>query len=134
MKNFIQFGFDAPKMKDSMSIIEYLYKDFLPTLTKKLGDNKLIKERDNQSNSQSEMLIVCGNEIFTVEPNFGVTQCCEDYIADGSGWEIALGSLHTSLKLNPEMDKKEAVKNAIIAAGELTVYCNTNVKIKCIKY
>lgn len=135
MKNFIKYGFDAPDMKENIEFIEYLHKEFLPKLTKELSDKKLIQVDNSQADSETIMLVIHAGEIYKLDDNFGVNICSNRrYISVGSGWQVALGSLCTSLKLNPKLAPEVHVSNAIQAAGELTIYCNTDVHMETIIY
>ena len=134
MKTFFKYGFDIPKMNHGMDFISYLYQKFFPELRKGLTDNSLVKKKEGELDTESGMLIVFEGEIYCIGSNFCVDIIDSDFYTMGSGCEVATGSLYTNLKYHPETDKKEIVKQAIKSAGENTIYCNTEVEIKEIKY
>ena len=134
MKEFFKHGFEIPVMNEKDKFVKYLYQDFLPSLRRALTDNLLVKLKDNSIDTKSGMLFVFKGEIYEIASNLSVTEIDNEFHVDGSGYEVATGSLYTNLKYHEDLDKKEIVKQAIETAGENTIYCDTNVEIIEIKY
>lgn len=134
MKSFFQHGFEIPSMNKKNNFIEYLYQKFFPKLRKALTDNSLVIIKDGQLDTESGMLFIFDNEIYCIGSNFCIDILDNDFYVDGSGWQVATGSLYTNLKYHSDMDKIEMVKQAILSAGENTIYCDTDVEIKIIEY
>ena len=134
MKTFFQHGFKIPKMNKNENFIEYLYQKFFPNLRKALTDNSLVITKDGRLNTNSGMLFIFDNEVYCIGSNFCIDILDDEFFVDGSGWEVATGSLYTNLKYHQNMDKVEMVKQAIMSAGKNTIYCDTDVEIKTIEY
>ena len=132
--NFIAYGFNTPSMDNNMLFIEYLQKKFLKKLKNELTDQNLTEENSNQFNSESYFIIVYYDELFNVQFNFGVSKLDEGYLVEGSGYNVALGSLYTSKKMNPNIGAIKRVKLAIESAMEYNIYCGGGVDIRIIDY
>lgn len=132
--SFFQYGFEIPKMNKKENFISYLYKKFFPKLNEALIDNSLVVKEDGQLNTGSGMLFVYDNEVYVIGSSFCINILDSDFYVDGSGWQVATGSLWTNLKYHSKMDKVEMVKQSIMSAGENTIYCDTDVEIKTIEY
>lgn len=134
LKSFFQHGFDIPNKEKNENFIEYLYKKFFPQFREALNNNQLVRVKDGMLNTESGMIFVFEGEIYLIGSNLCVDILNNEFYVDGSGWEVATGSLYTNLNFHKEMDKKEIVEQAIISAGENTIYCDTDVQIKEINY
>lgn len=134
MKGFFEHGFEIPVMNEKDNFVKYLYQNFFPSLRRALTDNSLVELKDNKLNTESGMLFVFKGEIYEIARNLSVTKIDNEFHVDGSGYEVATGSLYTNLKYHNELDKKEIVKQAIETVGENTIYCDTDVEIIEIKY
>lgn len=134
LKHFLQYGFNIPQMNEHQEFIEYLYQTFLPCLREVLTENQLVDVNNNSLDTESYMIMVFKGEIYRVENNFGVDVIDEEYYINGSGYEVALGSLYTNLTFHNNLNRIEIVKQAIRAASATTIYCSGEVDLKVINY
>ena len=132
LKQFLEHTLEIPDMQENQSFIEYLYNDLLDCFRQQLIDKKLLGTRDDKFSSDSNILIIYGGEIYELSSNFGVNTV-KEYGVIGSGWKVAIGSLYTNLHYHPHLDKVEMVKQALIACGVNTIYCDTNTDIHVIE-
>jgi len=134
LRTFIEYGFTTPAMNEQQNFIEYLYQDFLPILKETLQEDNLVEINNNVTDIEGGFIIIYQDQIYNINSRLSVDQPNEDYSINGSGSEVALGSLYTNLKYHPDLDYKEIVKQAIETCGDNTLYCNNTVKIKTIPY
>lgn len=132
LKGFMKHTFEIPDMQENRNFIEYLYNDLLECFRQQLMDKKLLGTNDDKFSSESNILIIYDGNIYEIDSNFGVNKL-KEYGVIGSGWKVAIGSLYTNLHYHPHTDKVEMVKQAIIACGVNTIYCDTNTDIDIIK-
>jgi len=64
MTNFIEYSFEAPSLPNNMEFMEYLHKKFLKCLRDDLFNNKIVGDSNNKFDSESNLIIVYGDEIF----------------------------------------------------------------------
>ncbi|MPL61810.1 hypothetical protein SDC9_07399 [bioreactor metagenome] len=111
-------------------MLDKFFPNFKDLLKKKsyVGKN----EKDNGSiDIFSHLLIIHENEFYTMWEDLGFCRETGDFFAIGSGKQVALGSLHSTKEFiydNP----KARVEKAILAAGELTTYVNTDIHISSV--
>lgn len=132
LKGFMKHTFEIPDIQENQDFIEYLYNDLLECFRQQLLDKKLLGTNDEKFSSESDVLIIYDGEIYELDSNFGVNQR-RDYGVIGSGWKVAIGSLYTNLHYHSYLDKEDMVKQALIACGVNTIYCDTNMDIKIIE-
>ena len=131
LNNYLKYSFKAPPLNEKQEFIDYLYNDFLNQLRKELMEKDLLGKKDDVFASESGMVVVYGGEIYEVYSRFSVDEC-DEYAVTGSGWELAIGSLYTNLHFHKKTDHAEMVRQAIIACGVNTIYCDNNVNLKII--
>ena len=124
--------FEIPDMNENQDFIEYLYNNLLECFRQQLLDKKLLGTSNDKFRSESNVIIVYDGEIYELDGNFGVNQV-KEFVAIGSGWKVAIGSLYTNLHFHSYLDAAEMVREAVIACGVNTVYCDTNVDLEIIK-
>lgn len=135
LESFLEYGFEPPTMNEQQKFIEYLYNNFLPDLRAILQEDNLIKIDNNVSDSSSAFIFVFQDTLYSISRRFAVDYITDkEYIINGSGSEIALGSIYTNLTFHKDMDYKDIVEQAIISSGENTIYCDATPNIKIIKY
>jgi len=134
LSSFLKYGFQPPSMNEQQNFIEYLYQDFLPELKVLLHEDNLVAVDNNVTDTESKFLFIFKDEVYGIQYNFGVTQLEADFLVEGSGWQVATGSLYTNLTYHEDMDYEEMVKQAIESCGNTTIYCDTTPNIKIIKY
>ena len=109
-----------------------LVEDIQDIIEQQLMDKKLLGTQDDRFSSESNIIIIYDGEIYEISSNFGVNTL-KEYGVIGSGWKVAIGSLYTNLHYHPHLDKVEMVKQALIACGVNTIYCDTNTDIHVIE-
>lgn len=134
LSSFLKYGFEPPVMNEKQKFIEYLYNNFLPELKGLLYDDNLVEVNNNVTDIESGLILIFKDKVYNVSSRFGVNVLEEEYIVEGSGRQVALGSLCTNLTYNPNLDYKKMVEQAIKVCGVNTIYCDDQVNIKIIKY
>ena len=134
MKTLLKYGITVPNMRDDEEFITYLYHKLFPQIREEITENKLVKVKDGMLLSETGMILVFDGEIYLIGSNLCVDVLDNEFFVDGSGWQVATGSLYTNLNYHKNMSKKKMVKQAIVAAGKNTIYCDTDVEIKEIHY
>ena len=132
IKGFMKYSFEIPEMQENQNFIEYLYNDLIECFRQQLLNKKLLGTKDDKFHTSSNILIIYDGEIYELDDNLGVNTI-KDYAVIGSGWKVAIGSLYTNLHYHPETDYADMVKQAVIACGVNTIYCDTNVDITIIQ-
>lgn len=117
--NYIRYGFELPYKEEKESYEEYIVTKLCTKLNQSLKESGLIKVKDSKTYSDTNFLIVMNNNIYTIS-NVGLVCEFEDYVVDGSGYEVALGSLYTS----KGKSARERIKLAIEACDKHTIYVN----------
>lgn len=113
---------EVNRLKDNVNT-KLIYTTVFPNIIEQLKSWKRIKT-DNITMPDSEIMLAYKDKCWIVCSD-GCTDEINDYWAIGSGEEVALGSLAQTKDLDPE----ERVRKAVMAAGERTIYVNTNVEI-----
>lgn len=134
LSSFIKYGFEPPVMNEQQKFIEYLYNNFLPELKGLLHEDNLVEVNNNVTDIESGLILIFKDNVYSVSSRFGVDILEEDYLVDGTGRQVAIGSLCTNLTYNSNLDYKEMVEQAIKVCGTNTIYCDEQVNIKIIKY
>jgi len=126
--------FKAPVKDSKDTFKEYLYKTFIPKLDQHLRSYNFIKSyNDGQEGVEWELIIAYQNQLFRVEYNLGICEITNPYYAIGAPRDIALGSLHTSMKKDKHPVEIFMVQNAIQACAAHNITCNNNMELYSIK-
>lgn len=132
---FFEYGFIPPLMSEQQSFIEYLYNSLLPELRNLLHEENLVMIDNNVSDSECTFIFVFQDMMYQINSHFSVDYAIDDgFLVNGSGQEVALGSLYTNLHFHKNMNYEDIVEQAIVSSGANTVYCNKEVNIKVIPY
>lgn len=135
LTEFLVHSFIPPSMSEKQDTMDYLYNDFFPELRGLLLEDNLIELDSNVTNTEAWLILVFEGEFYSVSPRFAVnSHTHQEFIVDGSGEQVATGSLYTNLNYHKDTDKIEMVKQAIKSCGANTIYCDTDTNIKIIKY
>ncbi len=133
--NYLKHGFDLPFMDyNEEDFIYYLYNQFFLKLGDCLSENRLVSFNNGLLESGVGMLFVFRDKIYHVYDDFSVIECVEDFEVDGSGCEIALGSLYTNINFHRGMDYVKIVKQAVLACAGLSIYCDDDIDLKIVNY
>jgi len=79
--------------------------DFVDSIIKTFIDGGFNESKDSK-NTGGQFLVGFKGRLFTIEEDYQVGECLDDYDTVGCGRDIVLGSLYTSnlnLKLKPEV-------------------------------
>lgn len=126
INSYINHSYTMPPiMECNDDFLEYLISA-MTCLSEELVDKNLIKFSEGLVDSQCDILIISGNKMYSVISNFSVVEIVEDYYADGSANEIALGSLYTIRNVGTSSMK---VETAIRACSEYSIYVDDNIDI-----
>lgn len=113
--NLIKFGFEIPSKDEKINDYEYMATVFTTAIRKRLKEYGAIKIDDSEETGQAYILIGYNNRIYRMSYDFSATRVEDiNFFALGSGQELALGSLHSTLdtKYTPEQRLKLALSAA----------------------
>ena len=103
MGDILEYSWTPPIWrKDEMSLDKYMctvFVDSVRDIFKEKGFGKIAGDEGDEGGS---FLVGIDGHIFNIEANYQVAENNDDFIADGSGWGIASGSLYTSFLNDPE--------------------------------
>ena len=131
--SYLEYGFDIPPMDCNDDFLYYLYNSFFILLSNNLMERSLVSNDGNILDTESGMLMVFKGKIYQVFYNLSVMECVEDYAVEGTGFEVAIGSLHTNLNFHKGMDYVDIVKQAILSCADKTIYCDDEIDLEVIK-
>lgn len=114
MGNILQHVFKPPKYKGG-DAHKFMVKKFIPSLRKCLKEEGYMKIINAEENAGT-FIVAFRHFLFIVESDLQVGQPADDYIAHGSGIEVAMGSLDTSSKINKQISAVEMCSLALEAA------------------
>ena len=129
--NYLQYGFDVPFMDSNVDFLHYLYNSFFVSLSDALSSKMLLPIYDSELDSESGMLMVFEGRIYHIFSNFSIMEVVEDFEVEGSGSEVAVGSLATNLMFGID-DRLEMVRQAVLVCGRSTIYCDDDVELSII--
>lgn len=132
--NYLKYGFDIPPMDSNEEFLYYLYNSFFIMLSNCLVESRLVSNDGNVLDTESGMLFVFNGKLYQVFYNLSVMECVEDYAVEGSGFEVAIGSLYTNLHFHKDMDYVDMVKQAILSCADKTIYCDDDIDLEIIEY
>lgn len=96
---------------------EYMVTKFIPNVIK-LFDNGGYGKTDNGQKKGGEFLFGYKDQLYQIESDYQVGEPIEKYAACGSGEDFALGSLHSTKKIE---DPIERIRMALQAATNYSV-------------
>lgn len=116
-----QYDLELPT-PDLENLDKYMNKEFITALMDCAERNKLVvevsKEQDgsDSDNDVADLIVGINGRLFEVQSHVQAVEHYSNYIALGSGLKFALGSLHTTEKL--DIQPKERLKLALEAASK----------------
>lgn len=120
--DFFEHGFTAPTLHDEENFEEYLHTRLAPEITKILTDRRISKTKDNILDTESEILIVYENEVYSLMWDTAPVRIRENFYATGSGADYAYGAYH-AIYDNDELNAREKVTICLNAACNYDSYC-----------
>ena len=121
MTQLLMYSFVPPEMPVKTSLHKYLCTDFVNSLRNLFARGGFTEINDNVEYGGT-FLIGVKDRLFIIESNFQVGESFSSFNAIGSGRNIALGSMFTSLKINPKILPKPLIFIALDAASEFNPY------------
>lgn len=132
--NYLKYGFDIPPMDKNEGFLYYLYNQFFLSLGDCLSESRLVAFNSGVLDSGVGMLCVFRDKIYHIYDDFSILESVENYEVDGSGYEVALGSLYTNINFHKGMDYVKIVKQAVLSCAGLSIYCDDEVDLRIVKY
>ena len=124
---WVKYVFDLPDKLDTETDIEYLINSLCYNLRKNMLNTGLIEEINSKVKTNIWFTIVYNKKIYQINNRCGLFIPKEDYVVDGSGEEIALGSLYTTK--NSKLTVKERIKLAVESCDYHSIYVDGEVNI-----
>lgn len=122
MLNFIEHGFQVPKIHNNQSFINYLSNQFIKELNKQLQENN-ITEVDNSEIQTGGNMIVVYDDIYILDYNNAPFTIDDTMHAIGSGASYALGSMYSLSIYNDNIDTETMLSISIDAAKSFDGAC-----------
>lgn len=123
MGAILRYNFEPPK-RGRLTVDKYLNTIWVDQLMQTFSDSWWIENKDSKAEGGNFIFGYQGR-LFTVWSDFQIIEEKQDYIANGSGMETALGSLFAT----PHLEPKERVRTALKAAAKHTLYVGAPFKI-----
>lgn len=105
----------VPPTRGSTAIENYMVVDFIDALRECMKAAGFAKKEHEQETSGTFLVAYCGR-IFVVEDNYSVGESTWPFNAVGSGADLALGSMYTSLAAPNLLTPEHIVGHALHAA------------------
>lgn len=111
-----RFQFSPPAVHEGQDPLEYLTTNFVKSLFSVAERGKRIRNDEGRYSLDANFLIGFRGRLYSITGCGSVCQSHKPYAAEGSGYMLALGSLHSTESL--DMDPASRVVLALEAAGE----------------
>lgn len=102
MGQLLRYKLKLPEHPKTLSCLEYLSTVFVDEVRKVFKEGGYLS-KTNENESGGCFLIGYKGQIFEIESDFQVGICNEDYASVGSGDMVALGSLYSTSKKDPQV-------------------------------
>lgn len=120
MGQLLGYGLALPEHHQDVPVEKYMASSFIDAVRTCLKNGGYAK-RENEIESGGTFLVGYRNRIFAVQHDYAVTECGRDFDACGSGFMLAMGSLHATAALGG-LEPAHRVKMALSAAED---FCAT---------
>lgn len=117
--DFFEYGFEAPRYYKENDFVDYLHNQLAPAITNLLSERKIVIEKDNNIETESEFVIVY-DEVYSLIGDMAPYQQTEPFMATGSGGKIAYGAYYANRN---EKDIKKMIGDCLDAAMFYDPYC-----------
>jgi len=97
----LEHTFSPPKQYRDQGIMEFMCTSFVSAVRTLVDMAGALVVEDGQEGMMSEFVIGYDGQLFKIQSDFSVLHVAEPYIASGSGWSFAVGSLHSTVGLPP---------------------------------
>ena len=134
LKHYLQYAFDVPLLDSQQDFLDYLYNDFLAVLRECLIANNLVELENSKLHSYAGLIFIFDGKFYNINSSLSVDIIEDDFMVEGSGWEVATGSIYTNLNYHKNTSIEEVVKQAIECCGNTTIYCDDKINMEIIPY
>jgi ATP-dependent protease HslVU (ClpYQ) peptidase subunit len=110
----LQYDF-VPPIPDPENLMRTMVTDFVSSIYSAYEKNKFVL--DEEKGEFADLIIGVHGKLFTIESDMQVQEYTDNYVAIGSGYQFALGSLYTTKKVKSPTDR---IQKALEAASEYT--------------
>jgi hypothetical protein len=118
MGQILRYSFILPDRIEGLSDMEYLVAHFVPSLIECYEVNGFLKKGEGLEYSGGQFLLGYRGNLYNIDEDFQVGIPAIDYDALGCGGDIALGSLHTTGKLDKTITPAKRITLALEASTE----------------
>lgn len=132
--NYLRYGFDVPVMDCNEEFIYYLYNHFFLSLGDCLSESRLVAFDRGVLDSGVGMICIFRDKIYHIYDDFSILESVENFEVEGSGYEVALGSLYTNLNFHKGMDYVKIVEQAVLSCAGLSIYCDGDIDVEIVNY
>ncbi len=115
MGQILQHHLTLPVPYETEGGMAYMVKRFVPAVKDELKKHGFQQTKDGRDNGGT-FLVGYRGELYEVEDDYQVARVQQAYHAVGAGFELALGSLHTSELV--EATPRERIRMALAAAAQ----------------
>jgi ATP-dependent protease HslVU (ClpYQ) peptidase subunit len=117
MGQLLRYSLKIPRHTSDKSDMEYLTTTFINTVRKLYTTKGFLRKSTNEEELGGTFLLGYKGKLYSVADDFQITTSADDYMACGSGWEIALGALYATPTLDPIL----RINRALAAASHFHV-------------
>lgn len=127
----LQYEFSPPKHHSDVSIEKYMVKTVVPAMRDALKTHGYTKVESNNERG-GQCLIGYRGRLFMLDNDFQIAETDDGFDAVGCGHDLAMGSMHSTLAINPSFPANSHIELALLAAARYSagvtapfVYLNT---------
>jgi len=125
----MQYALRIPKRDVGESLEKYMYIDFINALRGCFEDGGHTKKEDGVETVGTNALIAYAGRLFRLDSDLHLGESLDDFDAVGSGYQVALGSLATSIGRPP----RERVMLALKAAARFISTVGPPFNVMCLR-
>lgn len=97
--NLLHYAFTLPEHPTDMDTDQYLATRFVDALRTLFKDAGIATKQNEQESMTGYFLVGYRGRLFQISSDYSVMEVASSYAAIGSGYEVALGSLHTTSEM-----------------------------------
>lgn len=124
MGDILKYSFTPPRLpEDPEQLTRYMNTDFIDAVRSIFSSKGYMRKSSEEERGGAFLVAVKYKDIrclYHIETDFQVGIDADGYSADGAGYQVCLGSLHSTEKFN--IPTEERIKLALEAASE---YCTS---------
>lgn len=115
MGQLLRYDMNMPDPPAMEPTFQWMVKKFVRSIRRTLHDGGFAKQVDNVEKGGT-FLVGYRGQLFRIESDYQVMEIAGIYDSVGSGWDHAMGSLHTSLRMAPHAHPRIHLTLALEAA------------------